>query len=444
MTSLEKSVAVVGAGLGGLSAAYRLQQAGWTVTVFEASDRPGGRVQTVERDGYRIDTGASASADSYTAYLALIAEMGLGNEIVSGATSVGIVRDGKLHEIPLKRPLAAAGTRVMSWSSKLRMARLIIDIVLAKMRGQLDYADMSKAAPLDSESAADYAKRALGGELRDYFVSPIIRVMLIADPEKISKVELFSGVVNVATTRITCLRGGQGCLPQALAQKLSMRYEHPVQRVTRNDRGVELRYRDAAGVEHGEHFGACVVACPLPEAVRICPDEHARLAPLNDGLGYTQCITVGLAFKRQPASPSFLVMMPTVEDRDVALIFLDHNKSDDRAPAGKALLDCHWETDAATRMMARSDEAIVAHTMESVLRVFPELQGQLEFSHVTRWPRALPRTAVGSYRLIGAFNASLDPASPIQFASDFMSAAGQNAVIELGNRAAANLGRHRQ
>ncbi len=52
--------AIVGAGLSGLTAGHRLQAAGWQVDVFEATDAPGGRVQTVRRDGYAIDTGASA------------------------------------------------------------------------------------------------------------------------------------------------------------------------------------------------------------------------------------------------------------------------------------------------------------------------------------------------------------------------------------------------
>jgi oxygen-dependent protoporphyrinogen oxidase len=46
---------------------------------------------------------------------------------------------------------------------------------------------------------------------------------------------------------------------------------------------------------------------------------------------------------------------------------------------------------------------------------------------------------VGAYRKIGEFNAALDPSSPIQFAADYMSAAGQNTCVARGNRVAENL-----
>jgi cation diffusion facilitator CzcD-associated flavoprotein CzcO len=54
-------VAVIGAGLAGLTAAYRLQQRGFDVTVFEARDRVGGRVWTVRKGDYIVTSPAAGS-----------------------------------------------------------------------------------------------------------------------------------------------------------------------------------------------------------------------------------------------------------------------------------------------------------------------------------------------------------------------------------------------
>src|SRR3546814_5786186 len=53
------SVIVVGGGPSGLSAAFRLQQAGCTVTVLEDDAQAGGKVRTEVRDGFVMDQGAS-------------------------------------------------------------------------------------------------------------------------------------------------------------------------------------------------------------------------------------------------------------------------------------------------------------------------------------------------------------------------------------------------
>jgi phytoene desaturase len=50
-------VLVIGAGLGGLSAAAHLRGSGHDVTILERGDRPGGRAGLVESHGYRIDNG---------------------------------------------------------------------------------------------------------------------------------------------------------------------------------------------------------------------------------------------------------------------------------------------------------------------------------------------------------------------------------------------------
>jgi oxygen-dependent protoporphyrinogen oxidase len=92
--------------------------------------------------------------------------------------------------------------------------------------------------------------------------------------------------------------------------------------------------------------------------------------------------------------------------------------------------------------MAWSDGMIVERTLDTLRRVFPDLDGVIEFAHVTRWPYALPLTHAGAYRLIGECGEALDPAHRIQFAGDYLSCAGQNTAVEFGTRAADNLRRH--
>lgn len=54
-----KKIIIIGAGLGGLSAACRLAKTGFSVTVLEKNDSVGGKVNSVESNGYKFDTGAS-------------------------------------------------------------------------------------------------------------------------------------------------------------------------------------------------------------------------------------------------------------------------------------------------------------------------------------------------------------------------------------------------
>lgn len=425
--------AVVGAGLSGLTAAYRLQQDGWVVTVFEAEAVPGGRVRTETVDGYLVDTAATGLGESYRAYFELADELGL--EVAPGSPWFGIYRSGRIHLLRLDRMVRSGlATRLLSPAAKLRAARVAVDVARARARGFLDYSDMRKAAPLDTESAAAYAARALNDELAAYLCDPVVRLMLIADAEDVSKVELFSGLANILGSRIYALKGGQGRMPEVLAERVGVELSCPVERVS--DLGDSVEVSCGEGVEA---FDACVLACPLPVAAAICPDRASVLHPLADALGYTQCLTVAVGTKVEPDSPAMLVQLPAREDAEVALIFLDHNKALDRAPAGRGLLGCCWEARASSAMFDANDEAIVDRTLASVFRVFPELRGQVEFARVTRWARALPHTSIGAYERIGAFNAGLDPCSRIQFAADYMSAAGQNTAVEFGTRAAANL-----
>jgi protoporphyrinogen oxidase len=95
-----KKVIVVGAGIAGLAAAFRLQQAGVGVTVLESSDRVGGRMSTDSRDGYVIERGAQLITSTYRNTLTLVKELGLQSELKPTSPWMAIVKDGKPRRMP--------------------------------------------------------------------------------------------------------------------------------------------------------------------------------------------------------------------------------------------------------------------------------------------------------------------------------------------------------
>jgi phytoene dehydrogenase-like protein len=100
-----RNVIVVGAGIGGLAAAFWLRGRGYQVDVLEASDRPGGRMMTLEHRGDRVDVGAQFYHSNYRCALGLIDAMGLNGSKrrVSGKIQFALP-DGGSHVYDRRTP----------------------------------------------------------------------------------------------------------------------------------------------------------------------------------------------------------------------------------------------------------------------------------------------------------------------------------------------------
>ena len=96
-----ETVIVIGAGLSGLACAYRLRQLGIDCIVLEATDRPGGLIATIRRDGCLFETGPQCPRFAAGVW-GLVRELGLETEFVAGPAGAKryIFRRGRLHEAP--------------------------------------------------------------------------------------------------------------------------------------------------------------------------------------------------------------------------------------------------------------------------------------------------------------------------------------------------------
>ena len=150
-------VAVVGGGIAGLTAAWKLQRAGHEVVVYEREPVAGGRMRServeTPRGVFVVDRGAQFVASGYRNMMRVVATLGLAPKLHAvGQTSNAILRDGRLHPGDYGNPVALARSKLVSTRAKLALPRLLIE--LARHRKRLDPYQPERAAPIDRESLA--------------------------------------------------------------------------------------------------------------------------------------------------------------------------------------------------------------------------------------------------------------------------------------------------
>ena len=139
-------IAVVGAGIAGLGAAYALGRAGHTVVVYEAAARAGGHVYTVDADGHAIDMGfIVCNRERYPLFFRLLAELGIETRPTTMAFSVALPAHGIEWGSASLSALFAQRRRVVDathWRFLVDVVRLVRrarrDLELGRVEGTLD------------------------------------------------------------------------------------------------------------------------------------------------------------------------------------------------------------------------------------------------------------------------------------------------------------------
>src|SRR5271156_748918 len=115
-------VAVIGAGISGLACAYRLQQLGLDVTVFESCSGPGGLIDSVEKDGLLFEAGPQ-SFQGTPALLDLIRELGLEARLQKADPRAPryVLLHGRLRKVPMS-PQALLTSTLLNPVSRWKIA----------------------------------------------------------------------------------------------------------------------------------------------------------------------------------------------------------------------------------------------------------------------------------------------------------------------------------
>lgn len=428
---------VVGAGLAGLTAAWRLQQAGFEVQVFEREAHSSGRVKSIRLADCTVDTGATVFLPAYKEALDLIEEMGLGSELEPPRGAAVIPRDGQMHAIDIDAPWEALFTKVVGWRAKLSLLRLLLSFLA--LRSRLNFLSLAKAGGKDLETVQAYCRSRFSPEIYTYLLNPAIKFLYLHNGASGSIIELLWWLRASGVGRPKSLRRGSSSLTDALASRLRVHTGAEVTQVARAGEGVAVTVKSAGVDSITHHADVCVVTVPAPISAEICKDglSDAQRVFLR-GRRYDPCITVTLCTRTRPARDALMFMLPDEFDADLATVIFGHHIGTGRVPADRGIVNAYFMKDWCERHGQETDEALVRLAQARLLAWIPEVDDLLAWN-VQRWSRAAAISEIGDCERIAAFESEVDPDSPIQIIGDFLAQASMNVAVATANRAARRL-----
>lgn len=228
-----KQVYVVGAGISGLIAALELEQAGFEPIILEKSDGVGGRVRTVEIEGYRLDIGFQVLLSAYplvNKYLDMNA-LGL-QKLASGAQ---ILVNGKRYRIgdPTRDLGALLPTVFANIGSVADKFRILLLNQRLKRKTIEEIFDSPEFTTLEYLEGLGFSKKIIDRFFRPFFAG------IFLEPSLRTSSRMFEFVYKMfGEGYATIPANGIGALSEQLKSKLTrteIRLQTPVNRVTNED-----------------------------------------------------------------------------------------------------------------------------------------------------------------------------------------------------------------
>lgn len=176
------SIAIIGGGIAGLTAAYQLKMNGLYPVLYEASNRIGGMIHTVEKNGFRLELGPTSMTDSSLRVKEFIDSLSIERKNADTKNrNRYVVKDGELVPIPMSIPKFIKSP-LFSFRGKLR----IVGEPFA-----------SGDSTNGDESVAQFFTRRLGKEIMEYAVNPFITGIYAGDPGKLSLRQVFPKLADL-------------------------------------------------------------------------------------------------------------------------------------------------------------------------------------------------------------------------------------------------------
>lgn len=396
----DADVLVVGGGISGLAIAAVLANGGTSVQLWEASRRPGGKIQTDTHAGYVTDRGACMVLNFRPEVSRFLGEFGMASEKLfsPAAQNRYLAHDGRLVAVPM-RP--GKLLRCPLWSTRAKL-RLALEPLIPRGGHQ-------------DETVSEFITRRLGKEALESAFDPYLAGPLASDPDRanawsalprLTALERRYGSLTLGAVAHRVLRratvtvnesfsfhGGMETLTDRLADTpgVTVRTNCRVVGIGRDKDGWIL---NASSPQGPVTLSArqVVLSVPAGEAARLLSHVDKDLARLLGGIQYAPVVVVNVGFDRDAVSHSldgkgFLV--PRREHLALNGCLWTSSLFPGRVPAGKVLLTNYLGGARQPNAIDWDDRRCMSEVLSNIGPLL-HIRGDPEMVRIDRHAQGLP------------------------------------------------------
>jgi len=410
------SVAVIGAGITGLTAAFYLKRKGIPVTVYEATDRVGGAIQSLRRDGYLAEFGPNTILETSPKITRLVRDAGLAPRRLDPdpkAAARFVVRYGRPIAMP-GSPLGFLTTSLFTPAAKLAVLRE--PFVPARRDGV-------------EESIAQFVVRRLGQEFLDHAIDALVAGIYAGDPHRLSVQQAFPKLAALEANYGSLIKGqifggrdrkkrgevakdraaklsfddGLQVLPDTLRAQLGrdLRLNSAVTKLTQtiqqNLHNWSLTVRENGAERRVDHSAVIYAGTAFKLAeLQLAAHQPLSFAPFAD-IRYPPVASVVLGFRREDVTHpccGFGMLIPRVEGFKILGTIFSSALFPNRAPAGHLTLTNYVGGERFPELASLPPEELFELTLAD-LRQLIGVTGKPTFAHSVYWPKAIPQYNLG-------------------------------------------------
>ncbi len=459
-----KRIAIIGAGITGLAAAYTLekQRQGEEIeyALLESAGRVGGVLVSERVDGCLVEAGPDSFLTEKPWAAALCRELGIGDQIIGSNDAqrkTFILVKGRLVEMPdglmFMVPTKVVPTvlsPLFSWSTKIRMGLELLH-------------PPRRMAAAEDESVAAMVQRHFGPELVDRLADPLLSGIYGADCANLSARAVLPRFVEMeakygslcramlaSRKKMAAMRAGKSAPPlfsslkngmqqmvDAVASQLeksSIRTGITISEVRPDGEGGW----QVTGPGINERFDAVILSTPAHVQGKLLEGAHPKLAAELRGISYSSSVTLTLIYNKRDLEgrdTGFGFLVPRSEGRRMLACTFVHNKFPHRAPADRVIVRTFLGGLRDEAALALSDDEVLA-IVKRELREIVGITAEPRDYRLYRWHRAMAQPFPGHLERVARIESYLKELPGLALSGNAFRGIGVPDCVRTGTEAA--------